>query len=101
MKIIALEKESGIIGFITDQDLLKRESAHVYKLYLSGYIREIYFNEHKQAIIILECANLDEANNILDSLPLVENGFIRFNLYQLLPYSGFNRIIIPENETLI
>ena len=98
MKIIALEKESGIIGSITDQDLLKTESAHVYKLYLSGYIREIYFNEHRQAIIILECSDLDDANNILDSLPLVKNGYIKFSLYQLLPYTGFNRIITQENE---
>lgn len=99
MKIIALEKESGTVGSISDQDLLKEEAAHVYKLYLSGYIREIYFNEHQQAIIILECSDLDEANNILDSLPLVKNGCIKFTLNKLLPYTGFNRIIMHENET--
>jgi hypothetical protein len=40
----------------------------------------------------LECRDATEANDILDSLPLVKAGLIAFDLIPLVPYPGFARL---------
>ena len=92
MKIIAFEEETGYADLACTQKLLKEEADCVYNLYLSGKIREIYFSEHRQAVIILECAGMEEANDVLQSMPLVKNGIISFKVLQLLPYTGYSRL---------
>ncbi|MBL1134117.1 MAG: superoxide dismutase [Chloroflexi bacterium] len=93
MKILALEKETP--GLTPDQfkPFLKAEAARAWELQQAGIIRELYFrpDEHT-AVLILECATLDEAQASLDTLPLVREGLITFDLIPLAPYSGFARL---------
>ncbi len=96
MKILALEKELQTIDWTNRNELLKEESRIVYKLYQEGAIREIYFNESKNAIMILECESISKAEECLKSLPLVKEGLITFTLVELKPYLGFDRIIKNE-----
>lgn len=96
MKILAIEKELNIIDWTSKNELLKEESRIVYKLYQEGAIREIYFNESKNAIMILECESISTAEELLKSLPLVKEGLIAFYLMELKPYTGFDRIIKNE-----
>jgi len=94
MKILALEKE--IIGITDDQftpALLQQEAKRAWELYQQGVIRELYFRQDKpEAVLILECKDLNEASSILDSLPLVKHGLIAFELVPLIPYPGFARL---------
>jgi hypothetical protein len=96
MKILALEKELNIIDWTSQNELLKEESRIVYNFYQEGTIREIYFNESKNAIMILECESISKAEEFLLSLPLVKEGLITFTLMELNPYTGFDRIINNE-----
>lgn len=96
MKILAIEKELNIIDWTSKIELLKEESRIIYKLYQAGTIREIYFNESKNAIIIFECESISKAEEFLLSLPLVKEGLIYFTLIELKPYTGFNRIFKNE-----
>jgi hypothetical protein len=96
MKILALEKELNIIDWTSQNELLKEESRIVYNFYQEGTIREIYLNESKNAIMILECESISKAEEFLLSLPLVKEGLVAFNLMELKPYTGFNRIIKNE-----
>lgn len=93
MKILALEKE---IEGKTSEDFepfLKTEARHVWQLYKTNIIREIYFREDQStAVIILECKDVAEAEKILSELPLVENRLIEFELIPLIAYDGFERI---------
>jgi muconolactone delta-isomerase len=93
MKILALEKE---IPNTTSEQFaphLKAEAARVWELYKSGQLREIYFRgEREEAVLILECTNVEAANNILNTLPLVEKGLIEFEVIPLVPYPGFERL---------
>ena len=41
---------------------------------------------------MLECESLDAAQQALATLPLVQNGLIRFELIPLRPYPGFARL---------
>ncbi|PLX11098.1 MAG: superoxide dismutase [Marinilabiliales bacterium] len=93
MKILAIEKELADVDWSMENDTLEHEAQHAYQFYLSGYFREIYFNEYHNAVIILECDSLEKANELLTSLPLVKKGMIAFDLMELNPYTGYQRIM--------
>lgn len=93
MKILAIEKESIGADWSNAENTLKAEALHVYNLYLDDTLREIYFNEHNNAVLILECENLQYAEQVLQGLPLVMAGLIEFDVMQLNPYTGFKRLI--------
>ena len=93
MKILALEKE--IPGVAADQfpPHLQAEARRVWELYKPGIIREMYFRQEKtDAVLILECANAAEAWEALNSLPLVREKLIDFEIIPLVPYPGFERL---------
>ena len=94
MKILALER--GIEGVVwgNTEKLLEQEAQHVFQLYLSDSLREIYFTEDKNAVLIMETKDRKAAEKLLRSLPLVKYGKIKFELMELKPYSGFERILI-------
>ena len=43
-------------------------------------------------IILLECANVDEAREVLNTLPLMKEELIDFDIIPLAPYPGFARL---------
>jgi len=93
MKILALEKEVRLSQPADTQPYLAEEAARVYELYQAGVVREIYFNAAAHtAVLILECADADEARLALDSLPLVRAGLSTFEVIPLVPYPGFGRL---------
>lgn len=93
MKILAIEQELPTATKEAFQPHMKAEAKKVYELYQRGILREIYFNQDKSiAVLILECADVDEANQYLSQLPFVKENLITFNLIPLIPYSGFSRL---------
>jgi hypothetical protein len=93
MKILALEKE--IPGVTADQfpPHLQAEARRVWELYKAGIIREMYFRQEKtEAVLILECADAAEARQALETLPLVLEKLIDFEIISLVPYPGFARL---------
>lgn len=93
MKILALEKEVDGVDWSNCDEVLKQEALQVYQLQKSGIIREIYFNQNHCAVIILECASATVAKNTLNELPLVKSGLINFEVMELTPYNGYDRVI--------
>jgi len=93
MKILAIEKNLKQVDWNKLQPVLKDEALRVYELYQCCFIREVYFNEHKNAILIMECDNKEHALEILSTLPLVESGLIAFEVMELNPYTGYRRLI--------
>lgn len=93
MKFLALEKEIDGCSWLHSEALLKEEAHQVFQLYCSDCLREIYFNENKNAVLILEMNNKMEAIELLETLPLVQAGKIRFDLMELHPYNGFQRLM--------
>jgi hypothetical protein len=56
-------------------------------------IRELYFRaDRSAAVLILECATVDEAKAALATLPLVRNNLIAFEVIPLIAYAGFERL---------
>ena len=95
MKVLAIEKETSDVKAEQFRPYLKPEAACVWELYQAGIIRELYFGrDQHNAVIILECDSVAEANQALGTLPLVEHGLITFELIPLVPYSGFARLFV-------
>jgi hypothetical protein len=93
MKILALEQELPGVAAADFQPHLQAEAARVWELYQAGVIRELYFRQDRsEAVLILECSGVDEANDLLNTLPLVQAGLIGFELIPLKPYPGFARL---------
>ena len=93
MKILAMEKE--VPGVKPEQFVphLKPEARCVWEMVQSNVIREVYFRQDRSdAVLILECSNVEEARHELGNLPLVHAGLISFELIPLIPYPGFARL---------
>jgi hypothetical protein len=93
MKILAMEIETAGVKPEQFAPHLKAEARHVWELYQSGTIRDLYFRaDRSEAVLILECRDVLEAKEKLDSFPLVRAGLIRFEIIPLVPYPGFARL---------
>ncbi len=99
MKILALERDApGATGDGFGPHL-KAEALKAWELYQAGVLREIYFRQDRPAaVLMLECASLDEAGEVLSALPLVQEGLITFDLIPLAPYPGFARLFADEPD---
>lgn len=93
MKLLAIENETSTVNWDEENEVLINESYQVYHLFQEGIIRDIFFTENENAVIILECKSKVEAANVLATLPLVKAGLISFEIMELRPYTGFDRII--------
>jgi muconolactone delta-isomerase len=95
MKILAMEKK---VPGVTDEQFkphLKAEAARAWELYQAGVFRELYFRQDwPGAVLILECASVEKAEEVLNTLPLVQEGLIAFDIIPLTAYPGFSRLFI-------
>ena len=93
MKILALETEVPGVPDDAYAPHLRAEAARAWELHQAGVIRELHFRaDRPEAVLVLECAGVDEARAALATLPLVREGLIDFELIPLVPYPGFARL---------
>jgi hypothetical protein len=93
MRILALEREVAGSSPADFQPYLVEEAWEVWRLMQANVIREVYFRaDRRTAVLILECAEVAEAKQVLSQLPLVSAGLIDFEVIPLEPYSGFRRL---------
>lgn len=97
MKILAIERDNPNTTSAEFNPHLKAEAARAWDLFQQGFLRELYFRVDEQtAVLVLECADLAQADSLLGTLPLVQAGLITFELWPLAPYSGFARLFVKE-----
>jgi len=93
MKYLATEIEIEGVVWNNSEAILKEEAKAALLLFEKGLIREMYFDEDKCAVLILECQSKNEAEETLQQLPLVKAGMIKFDIKELKPYTGFSRLL--------
>ena len=97
MKILAIEREASGTANVEANSLLEAEARKVWDLQVAGVVREIYFrSDRREAVLMLECSGVDEANTILSALPLVHEGLISFEVIPLSPYTGLSRLFAGD-----
>lgn len=93
MKILALEQELPGVEVEQYRPHLKAEAARVWELYQAGVLREIYFRQDRTtAVLVMECAGMEEARTVLATMPLVREGLVDFEIIPLSPYPGLSRL---------
>jgi muconolactone delta-isomerase len=93
MKILAIEHELPNATAEQFQQRAHAEALRAWELHQQGIIRELYFRDDRnEAVLVLECDDLETARQILATLPLVEHGLITFELIPLKAYPGFARL---------
>jgi hypothetical protein len=97
MKILAVEKEMPGVREKEFKPHLRAEAAQAWELYQAGVFREMYFRQDwPGAVLILECTDVEQAREVLNTLPLVQEGLISFDIIPLLPYPGFSRLFAEQ-----
>jgi hypothetical protein len=97
VKILAIEHELPDASADAFAQHGKAEARRVWALVQAGVIRETYFRaDRAEAILVLECADVTEAQTVLEALPLVRAGLIAFELIPLAAYPGFARLFDDE-----
>ncbi len=97
MKILAIEHE--IPGAVREsfQRYATEEARKAWDLHQAGLIRELYFrSDRNEAVLVLECASVEEAERSLRALPFVREELIDFELIPLKAYPGFERLFGRE-----
>ncbi len=93
MKYLAIEKERPGATAEDFEPYLAAEAEQAWALYTQGIVRELYFRADQHiAVLVLECSEEGSACKALNSLPLVQNGLISFELIPLIPYDGYSRL---------
>ncbi len=95
MKFLAIEHDPPGLNAAgeANESLLKDEAQCAWELYQAGVIRELYFRADRHAaVLVLECADPEEAREALSTLPLVREKLIEFELIPLRAYPGFARL---------
>ena len=89
MRILALEIETAKASAADFQPHLVEEAKKVWQLYQGNVIREAYFRaDRNAAVLVLECADVSEAEQALSQLPLVSAGLIGPKVPVALPPPG-------------
>ena len=100
MKILAIEHDlSEVRDDQFTEALLQAEACRAWELQQAGLIRELYFRaDRDEAVLMLECANVEEAQQVLNTLPLVREKLVSFELIPLIAYPGFARLFADDAE---
>jgi len=99
VKFLALEKSLSEASAEASLPLLREEAARVWSLHREGVIRELYFRaDRREAVLVLEARDGEEANEALATLPLVRENLIAFDVIPLVPYSGFERLFTDSGR---
>jgi hypothetical protein len=87
MKILALAKILPDVTRETINQYLKIETAKAWEFYNAGVFREMYIRtDFPNAVLMLECVDVEAAREVLAELPMVEENLIDFDLIPLGPF---------------
>ncbi len=98
MQVLAIDK---VLEGVTDNMLfphLPSELAATVNLYLKEKIRTFYFRKDRPGVVfLLETESLDEAKELLGTLPMVKENLLAFDLIPIGPLAPLG-MLFPQKE---
>jgi muconolactone delta-isomerase len=91
MRFLALVRRKNE-DFTEEQiaEYLEPEAERVRDLYMQGVFRSVYSRgDVKGAVVELECASVEEAKQVMETMPFARQKMIDVEVIPLLPYRGF------------
>ena len=83
------------INWKEQEQLLKQEAKVLWDLQKNGIIRNIWFTKNsREAILIIEAKDSIRTKEIIDTFPLVKEGLIMYDIFELVAYDGYERLFI-------
>jgi hypothetical protein len=91
MKIIAISSRRPGVTPEQAHALQKQEAKRVWELYAGDKVREIYFRRDRPGgVLVLECESVEQARELLGTLPMVKGGLTEFELIPVGPYDRWS-----------
>ncbi|RDU95825.1 superoxide dismutase [Trinickia dinghuensis] len=98
MKLLCLDiPQPGATAELYRPHLLD-ETRHGWKLYKSGFVRDIYFRQDRPGVaIVAECDSVDAARTVLSEFPLAKAGLIGWEIIPLGSFVGWETLFAPDH----
>jgi len=98
MKILAKSRTLAADEAAFTPELLRLEAEQAWQLQRAGTLREIYYTAGGEAVLVLEAASAAAARRVLAAMPLARAKLIEFEIDELLPYGGYERLLAKHPE---
>ncbi len=98
MKILAKSRTLAADEPAFTPELLRLEAERAWQLQRTGTLREIYYTAGGEAVLVLEAASAAAARRVLAAMPLARAKLIEFEIDELLPYGGYERLLAKHPE---
>lgn len=93
MTYLVLTKNAPGISWKGCEAVMREEAEAAWALHKAGVIRSAWFTaKSRDAVLLLEAADEEEAERAVMSLPLVREGLILYELLELRAYDGYERL---------
>ncbi len=87
LRIIAIDRILPGVTMEQIGPLLGAEAEHAWELYKQGIFREVFFRQdHPGVVVMMECFDVAEAEQVMAELPLVKAGLIEFDYIPVGPF---------------
>ena len=94
MQILAIDKIGEGVTAAMLEPHLPQELAATVNLYLQEKIRTFYFRKDRVGVVfIMECESVQEAKEILATLPMVQEKLLDFDLIPVGPLMPLGRLL--------
>ncbi len=94
MQILAIDKISEGVTAAILEPYLPQELAATINLYLQEKIRTFYFRKDRAGVVfVMECQSIQEAKEILATLPMVQEKLLDFDLIPIGPLMPIGRLL--------
>lgn len=94
MKVLAIGKVVNPPTPEQRQQIMTTEVPATLKLYLDGKIEQFWFRQDTPGVVFLmNTESVDEAKGLVNALPLVTNGFVKYELMHLGPLAPLGLLI--------
>jgi muconolactone delta-isomerase len=92
MQFLVLTKDRPGVDWAEKSEVLRQEAEAIVGLTSQGVARNLWFTRDKDAVLLFEEESRERVEAALKTLPLVQNRLIDYEIMELFPYTGFERL---------
>jgi len=92
MQYLVITHDRTEVDWAAKGPVLADEARAVCGLLASGKLRNIWFTEDQDAVLLFEEQSAEAVGAIMDNLPLVKELLIEYRIIGLTAYTGFTRL---------
>jgi len=94
VKVLAIGRPQSGVRWEHIAPYVGEQARSIWERYESDQVRELYLRaDHRPGVVlVLECADMREAERLVASLPIAEAELLNFEIIPLRPYIGFREL---------